>query len=424
MRFTVVSLFPEMFESFFSASLLGKARDKGLVEIDFVDPRDFADDPHRSVDDSPYGGGAGMVMKVEPMVAAIESIKTERGAPHRIMLAPSGAPLSQDIVRRLATLDHVVLVCGRYEGPDERIIDLAIDEVLSIGDYVLSGGEAAAITIIDAVARLIPGVLGKVASTLEESFEGDLLEYPHYTRPIEFRGHSVPEVLRGGNHAAIAEWRNEKARERTRERRPDLYRRYAEARAASERTYVVLAHHPVLDRTGAEVTSSVTNLDIHDIARTATTFGVAGYLAVSPVQSQREKITGIAETWKRLAASEIGDHRHRALGLLEAVPSLAAAAKLVAKRHKNRWPLIVVTSARDGEDRIGPGEAILEIAEHDGPTLLVFGTGWGLADSVTEGADRILAPILGAGDFNHLSVRSAVAIVLDRLFGASCEHHP
>ncbi len=408
-----------MFESFLSASLLGKARAVGLVSIDFVDPRDFAAQPHRSVDDSPYGGGAGMVMKVEPVVAAIESIERAE-ASSAIMLAPSGTPLTQETVRRLAALDHVILVCGRYEGPDERIIDLAIDEVVSVGDYVLSGGEAAAITIIDAVSRLIPGVLGNVESTEDESFEDGLLEYPHYTRPVEFRALEVPDVLRGGNHAAIAAWRRQKSIERTRDRRADLFGRHVRAvPGLAERTYVALVHHPVIDRTGAEVTSSVTNLDLHDIARAATTYGLAGYLAVSPIESQRDKITGITETWAKLAAAEIGDHRHRALGLLRACESIEHACALVARRHRKKSPRLIATSAQPGATRLAPDEVLAEIADGDRPTMILFGTGWGLAERVLDEADHVMAPILGASDFNHLSVRSAVAIVLDRLFGAT-----
>jgi tRNA (guanine37-N1)-methyltransferase len=226
MQFEVVTLFPEMFSSVLDASLLGKARERGAFSVHFTDPRDFTHDKHRSVDDTPYGGGAGMVMRPGPLVEAIEHAVAARGPAHKILLCPSGAPLTQAIVNRLAGYPRLLLVCGRYEGFDERVRGF-IDEELSLGDFVLSGGELAAMCVIDAVARRLPGVLGNAASTVEESHEAGLLEYPQYTRPPEFRGAAVPEVLIGGNHALIRRWRRKEALRRTRARRPELLARAA-----------------------------------------------------------------------------------------------------------------------------------------------------------------------------------------------------
>jgi tRNA (guanine37-N1)-methyltransferase len=225
-HFEVITIFPEMFASFLEGSLLGKAIAAGLVTVSFTDPRDFAHDKHRSVDDAPYGGGVGMVMKAPPLVEAIEAAIAARGPAHRVLLTPAGRPFTQAVAAELAARPRVILVCGRYEGIDDRVRALAIDEELSLGDFVLSGGEPAAMTIIDAVARLIPGVLGDLASTEEESFgpEG-LLEHPQYTRPPEYRGLSVPEVLLSGDHAKIRRWRRAEAEARTRARRPDLVKK-------------------------------------------------------------------------------------------------------------------------------------------------------------------------------------------------------
>jgi tRNA (guanine37-N1)-methyltransferase len=224
MIFEVVTLFPDMFSSVISASLLGKARDKGALQIYLTDPRAFTTDKHHSVDDTPYGGGAGMVMRPEPLVAAIEAVEAARGPAHKVLLAPTGAPLTQATVVRLSVEARLMLVCGRYEGMDERAHAFC-DEELSIGDYVLTGGELAAMVVIDAVARRLPGVLGNTDSAADESFEAGLLESPQYTRPAVFRGAGVPEPLLSGNHARIRRWRRLQALVRTRDRRPDLFAR-------------------------------------------------------------------------------------------------------------------------------------------------------------------------------------------------------
>ena len=221
MRIDVLTLFPEYFAGMLTTSLLGKALAKGTLDVHLHQLRDFTTDRHRSVDDAPYGGGHGMVMKIEPLVTALESISPP-GA-RRILLSARGHRFTQEVALRLAQTPAIVLICGRYEGVDERISGY-IDEQLCIGDYVLSGGEAAAAVVIDAVSRLIPGVIGNEGSLHEESFSDGLLEYPQYSRPEVFRGERVPDVLLSGNHAEVARWRREAAARTTAERRPDLAR--------------------------------------------------------------------------------------------------------------------------------------------------------------------------------------------------------
>jgi tRNA (guanine37-N1)-methyltransferase len=230
-RIDVITIFPELFEPLGTTSLLGAACRDGRVALEVHDLRRFARDRHRTVDDAPYGGGPGMVMKAEPLVEAIEALAGAKGAGRRarvVLLSPQGHRLDQARVEDLAEEGHLVLVCGRYEGVDQRAIELAVDEEISIGDYVVSGGEVPAMVVIEAVARLLPGVLGNPESTECESFRAGLLEGPQYTRPASFRGLEVPEVLRSGDHEAIARWRAQRAREYTKRRRPDL------APAASE----------------------------------------------------------------------------------------------------------------------------------------------------------------------------------------------
>ncbi len=410
-----------MFASVLDASVLGKARQAGLVTVDFVSPRDFATDKHRSVDDTPYGGGPGMVMKCEQMMAALESVVADEGAkPHRVLLSPVGKSLTQARVRELAELAHLVLVCGRYEGIDQRVIDLGIDESLSIGDYVLTGGELGAMVMIDAIARYLPGVLGHSESAEDESFSDGLLEYPQYTRPAVFRGLEVPEVLFSGHHARIQEWRKQRSVERTAEHRPDLIAAQVEILAElASRTYVVLAHHPVLDRNGKTVTTSVTNFDIHDIARSCATYALAGYFPISPIALQREKIARIIEIWRKEIRQAGADARGRALAGIEVMSSVEDAIEQVRARH-GQPPWVVATSAQPATPDKLVDFAILRaerVAAKDRPLILILGTGWGLGPSVISLADQMLAPLRGPGNFNHLSVRSAAAAMLDRLFG-------
>ena len=222
MNIDVITIFPEFFAGPLDASLLGKARARGLVSVTLHDLRDHTDDPHRTVDDEPYGGGVGMVMKPEPWFAAVEAVAGWDRA-RRVLLSPAGVRFDQRLAETLSVEPHLILLCGRYEGIDERVAEgLATDEI-SIGDYVLAGGEAAAVVVIDAIARLIPGVVKEPASVEEESFgPSGLLDHPHYTRPQSFRGMDVPDVLLSGNHAEIAAWRRRQALERTKRRRPDL----------------------------------------------------------------------------------------------------------------------------------------------------------------------------------------------------------
>ncbi len=221
----VISLFPDLFGSFIETAFVATACEKDLARVRVHDLRDWTQDRHRTVDDSPYGGGPGMVLKTEPLIPAIEALAGAKGPERRarvIYLSPQGAVLEKPKLAQLIAVEHLALVCGRYEGVDQRVLDLAVDEEISIGDYVLSGGEVPAMVLIEGLVRLLPGVLGNPSSALRESFGGDLLEGPQYTRPPIYRGREVPDVLRSGDHAVIEKWRRERALEWTLERRPDL----------------------------------------------------------------------------------------------------------------------------------------------------------------------------------------------------------
>ncbi|GAA6615954.1 tRNA (guanosine(37)-N1)-methyltransferase TrmD [Scytonema sp. NUACC26] len=227
MRFDIVTLFPDCFTSVLTSGLIGKALAKQIAQVNLINPRDFTTDKHRKVDDEPYGGGVGMLMKPEPIFTAVESLPT---LPKRevILMSPQGQTIDQPLLRELATdYNQLVIICGHYEGVDERVLHL-VDREVSLGDFILTGGELPAMVLINGVIRLIPGTVGKAESLKVESFEEGLLDYPQYTRPASFRGWKVPEVLLSGNHAAIAKWRYEQQISRTRQRRPDLFKNWEE----------------------------------------------------------------------------------------------------------------------------------------------------------------------------------------------------
>ena len=220
MRITFLTIFPASFSSFPSCPVISRAVEKGIVSFDVVDIREYADGCFRAVDDSPYGGGAGMLMKPEPLFEAVESLKNSKTKV--LLTSPSGEPFTQRIAHELANEEHLIVICGHYEGVDERVRQVLVDRDISIGDYVLTSGNLPAMVIVDAVTRLLPGALGSPESEIDESFEDGLLEYPQYTRPAEYRGWKVPEVLLSGNHRQIAEWRRREAWKRTGQIRPDL----------------------------------------------------------------------------------------------------------------------------------------------------------------------------------------------------------
>jgi tRNA (guanine37-N1)-methyltransferase len=227
---TILTLYPEMFPGPLGVSLAGRALADGIWSLETVQIRDFATDKHRSVDDTPAGGGAGMVMRADVLAAAVDEVLARRPEAPMLAMSPRGAPLTQALVRELAAGPGLSLLCGRFEGMDERLFEARPVVPVSVGDYVLSGGEPAALVLLDACVRLLPGVMGAPSSGEEESFESGLLEYPHYTRPVIWEGRAIPEVLRSGDHAKIAAWRKAKAAEETRLRRPDLIERHGDAR--------------------------------------------------------------------------------------------------------------------------------------------------------------------------------------------------
>ena len=421
LNFTVITIFPQMLGSPLNHSILRKAQDNGLIKIDIVDLRNYTSDRHHTTDDSPYGGGQGMVMKAAPLVAAIESARSQAPEARVILLTPRGRVFDQHTAMQLSREPNVVLICGRYEGVDERV-SAFVDEEISLGDYTLSGGEPAAIVLIDAVARLVPSVLGNEISAAEESFTDGLLEYPQYTRPEEFRGMKVPEVLLSGDHERIKQWRRRQSLAVTRERRPDLFAKAGVdidgggASRARTAVYLALLHYPVYDKNGQVVTTAVTNMDIHDICRAGRTYGVRGLFVVTPVKPLQKLALKIIDHWETGYGSQYNATRKEALALARICDALDDAI-IAIERETGAKPILIATSARPAGKRTSFVALKDMLNRQTRPCLLLFGTGWGLTETILSQADYTLEAIEGSADFNHLSVRSAAAIILDRLLG-------
>ncbi len=427
MRIDILTLFPEMFAPL-QASMMKRAQDKGLLDLHITNIRDYALDKHQVTDDRPYGGGAGMVMKPEPLSAATEGALTA-SRPRIIVLSPAGRPYTQALARELAQEEQLILVCGHYEGIDQRYIDRFATDLISLGDFVLTGGETAALAITDSVVRLLPGALGDESSAQEESFSEGLLEYPQYTRPPEFQGQTVPEVLQKGNHAQIRAWRRQRSLELTYRNRPDLLAQaplteadaafLGRLRAGADkpfRLYAALLHYPVYNKKKQIVNTSVTNLDLHDIARAAKTYALAGYYIVQPMAEQRTLFSRLLEHWRSGFGGVYNPDRKDALELVGVASSLERALEQIQAVEKAR-PRLIATGAGIAGDIIGYPEMGALMRSEGGPYLLLLGTGWGLAREVTDSADFRLQPIYGLEGYNHLSVRSAAAIIFDRLLG-------
>ncbi|WP_319541796.1 tRNA (guanosine(37)-N1)-methyltransferase TrmD [uncultured Pseudodesulfovibrio sp.] len=426
MNYHLVSIFPHYFDSPLSSGLMNKAVETGLVNLDYVDVRQFAGGVHKSVDDRPFGGGPGMLLKLDPMIKALDSIESKGRI---MMLSPRGKPLNQAMARELSQEENITLISGRYEGIDERLLDLYPIELVSVGDFVLNGGEAGAVCLLEAVSRLLPGFMGHEDSGEEESFSSGLLEYPHYTRPEDHDGLKVPEVLRSGDHGKIADWRRECSLSTTLSDRPDLlpeaqltvedidFLRKQPRTRLGRNLYIALCHYPVVNKFGEKVAVSVTNLDLHDMARVTRSYGLGGFYATTPIDDQKALADRLLDHWKDGAGSLANPDRAEAFSKVKVFDDIDAAV-LDIEAQTGQCPRLAATSARlDRRKKAEPAMTYKELQSWlaNSPVLLIFGTGHGLAEEVLSKTEGILRPVRYLDDYNHLSVRSAVAIIVDRL---------
>ncbi len=434
MKVSVLSVFPHLYKDFLKTSLIGRAQEKGQVSFDVAGFSDFCK-PKERLDGPTVGHGTGMAIRPEVMERAVEGLEAKHGKAYRIFLTPQGSKLNQDKAKQLAAIfekkEHVMLVAGRYEGIDARAQEEYADLEISIGDYILMGGDLPAMVLLESVLRYMPGVVGKTESVQKDSFSGPFIDFPTYTTPPrEWKGRAIPEVLLSGNHAEIEEWRQEVSASWSIREHFEWLRSHCKEKADRERAakhipshYAALLHDEVIIQQGQVGTSSVTSLDVHDIARSGRTYGIKEYFMVTPLEDQQKIVGKILDFWKE-AGIDYNKQRHEAVKIVTLADSLDEVVERITEKEGKK-PLVVGTSARS----VGHAELITykdqaKVWAHNRPVLFVFGTAKGLAPQVLERCDYLLIPVEGFSDFNHLSVRSAIAIIYDRWLGINLDETP
>ncbi len=427
MKISVLTVFKELYEPFISTSLLKRATQKGLLSFDIRSFFDFVDSKQR-IDAPPFGHGTGMVIKPEVVQKGVEVLESAHGKAFKIFFSPQGKKVDQTVMQELARkakeYDQMMLIPARYEGMDARVEQQYADAVLSMGDFVLMGGDIPAMMLIEGVTRLMPGVVSKQESIEEESFSGPFLDYPEYTQPVTWQGLTVPEIIRSGNHGAVDAWRQEQAVRKTVLSHFDWIqgsnlsaeqKKMVESDLPSH--YLVLMHDQInLGTTGRVGTTSIMSIDIHDIARSCKTYGIKKFYLVSPLKDQQEMVARFLSFWHKEGPEYRAD-RHSAINLVAVKDSLDQVVADI-QEQEDREPTLIATSAQSMP-------TTKQITFHDQstvwqekkPLLFVLGTGNGLATSLIEQCEYGLIPIEGIPDFNHLSVRSAAGIILDRWLG-------
>ena len=427
MIFNVLTVFRELYMSPLKYGIVSKAIKTKKIKINLYSYGDFLKEKER-IDDSQYGGDSGMVITYDKASRAIDKIKENNPETTIVFLSPKGKLLNNKLAIELSKKRNITLVSGRYEGFDQRLIDNYADLELSIGDYILSGGDISALAVIDSVSRMIDGVVGKRESVIKETFQNSLLKNSVYTRPVSFKKNRVPKVLSSGNHKKINEFNRSSSLNLTLNRREDLLEKAniniqerdelkkIKVKNNNSNIYLALVHYPIQNKKGEIIKTSLTNLDIQDIARSCKTYGIKKYYITHPVKEQRKLAESVINYWEDSEINRTENTKHDAIKLIEVTKSIKDAIKSIRLIH-NKKPKIVATDARIMHNMVNYPELKETIELEDSPFLILFGTGWGLTKEVLQNADYILKPVGGYDNYNHLSVRSAVAIILDRLFG-------
>lgn len=426
MNISVLTLFPELYKPFFESSLLKKAQEKGILDVNVKSLFSFVA-PKERIDSPTIGHGAGMLIKPEVVEKAVLEQESLFGKAYKVFFSPQGKKLDQHMVKELSEKmkqhQHVLFFASRYEGVDARVETVYADEIISIGDYVLMGGDLPAMVLLEATLRFLPGVVGKQESVEKDSYTGPYVDFPAYTHPVIWHDQEVPAVLRSGNHGLVDEWRLDAAIKATLLKNFAWLRSYPlsekqiqEVKERMPRHYAVLMHADVLVE-GKSGCSSVTSLDIHDIARSGATYGIENYFIVTPLEDQQKIVKTLLSFWQTDIGIAYNPHRHEALRRVVLVSTFDEVCDFIEKKEGKR-PIVVSTSARrEKHERIITYHDQGKIWSLDSPVLFVFGTAQGLTPAFVDKCDYLLGPLYGFSTFNHLSVRSAAAVIFDRWFG-------
>lgn len=431
MNISILTVFSELYDTFLHTSLIGRAQDKGIVKINassffkYVAPKERIDAPI-------IGHGSGMVIRPDVIEAAVNDKESQFGPAFKIFFSPQGRkldqPLLQELADKLKTMNHLMLIPSRYEGMDARVEEVYADEIISVGDFVVMGGDVPAMLFLEGLLRLMPGVVGKQESIEEESFSGPFVDFPAYAPPALWKNMQVPDILKSGNHGAIKAWRMDKAIEKTVIHHFGWLRSYplTDEQIKASRPYLpvhylTLQHGDVLvgDSGGSRPgTTSVTSIDIHDIARASKTYGIEQFFITTPLVDQQKIVRTMLDFWQTGVGIDYNPHRHSAVNAVCLQADIEGVIEAIEAREGVK-PLLIATSARVTEKT----ERHITFFDQERvfaakrPVLFVFGTGKGLTDQLLNRCDYILMPVRGFSEFNHLSVRSAVAIILDRWMG-------
>lgn len=439
LKISIVTVFPNLFEEFFKTSLVSRAQQNGLVQFQLIKFSDFCL-PKERIDEPTCGPGAGMIIKPDVIKKAIDFAQDKFGAGYKIFFTPSGERLTQnklkevfahfDIIfsskkslRANGDANHIILICTRYEGIDARVEEKYANLSLSIGDYVLMGGDLPAQVFIEGLLRLIPSVVGKDESVEHESFSGAFLDFPEYGLPVEWEGARVPEIVLSGNHAAIKKWREEQAVCKTVLNRFDWFRAHANSQNVALAKQFIPPHYLALMHTDVMVTetrignTSITTIDLHDIARSSATYGLQGVFMVQPLKDQQEIMKTFTDFWMSAEGQKYNKSRYEAVKLITALETFEDVIKKIEQLHEKK-PVVIATSAKShGISKLIDYSSQGIVWKEDRPVLFLFGTGRGLSEELLAKCDYMLKPVMGMSSYNHLSVRSAVGIILDRWLG-------
>lgn len=437
MKISILTLFPELYKPFLETSLLRRASESGAMACDVVSLLSLCERKKR-IDTPTFGHGPGMLLRPETVENGIVQQEEKYGSAFKVFFSPHGKKLDQkylqDLYKKIQEKGgHCALMPARYEGMDARVEEHYADAVISIGDYVLMGGDIPAMVFLEGLMRFVPGVIGQKESVEQDSFTGNWVDYPHYGAPLEWKGMKVPDVIRSGNHQALADWRENESIKRTVKGHFDWLRSQNVSQEDREKAqkyipghYAALMHGNILLRDGSEGTSSVTSIDIHDCSRSTKTYGIKKFFIVTPLEDQQKIVQKLLGFWQDGPGVTYNESRCRAIQSARLASNLDEVIDAIEKKEGKK-PLLIATSASLKCDGIDKVKNITyydqdKVWSHDRPVLFLFGTGNGLGPSVLQRCDYVLLPVIGFSSFNHLSVRSAIAIILDRWLGINIKY--